>query len=314
MAVQRDGDIDRRGWYAGLATPSEEIWSCALADKLPHRPVRSAGRPGAWRALLVIRRPLQRRYAMRAICVFCCAMVCFALTPVAFSQEFAGGWELRVKQHPSDADPHGILELWAWSDRTCDVGEMVIATGALGLDLSAPVVSEAYGAVWTRCKIFHFTQPYCQFGIAANPPMAYGTRVTDFNFMQTFGGDVREQTLYYDNPIYVMDIVMRFSDLTPQDVVITTRTYAMSTTCVHEGMAPFPILANPYVEHEVIVHVNGTPCRADIDGDGELTIFDFLAFQNLFAQGDPAADFDGDGELTIFDFLAFQNEFALGCD
>ena len=58
----------------------------------------------------------------------------------------------------------------------------------------------------------------------------------------------------------------------------------------------------------------GTPCRADIDGDGELTIFDFLAFQNLFAQGDLAADFDGDGELTIFDFLAFQNEFALGCD
>ncbi|MEQ8316431.1 MAG: GC-type dockerin domain-anchored protein [Phycisphaerales bacterium] len=55
------------------------------------------------------------------------------------------------------------------------------------------------------------------------------------------------------------------------------------------------------------------PCRADLDGDGELTIFDFLVFQNLFASGDPAADFDGDGELTIFDFLAFQNEFVAGC-
>jgi hypothetical protein len=54
-------------------------------------------------------------------------------------------------------------------------------------------------------------------------------------------------------------------------------------------------------------------CRADLDGDGELTLFDFLAFQNLFASGDPAADFDGDGELTLFDFLAFQNEFAVGC-
>ncbi len=56
------------------------------------------------------------------------------------------------------------------------------------------------------------------------------------------------------------------------------------------------------------------PCRADIDGDGELTIFDFLGYQNLFDAGDLAADFDGDGELTIFDFLAFQNEFDAGCD
>ena len=54
-------------------------------------------------------------------------------------------------------------------------------------------------------------------------------------------------------------------------------------------------------------------CRADLDGDGALTIFDFLAFQNLFDAGDPAADFDGDGSLTIFDFLAFQNAFDAGC-
>ncbi len=56
-----------------------------------------------------------------------------------------------------------------------------------------------------------------------------------------------------------------------------------------------------------------SPCRADLDGDGALTIFDFLAFQNLFDTGDPRADFDGDGSLTLFDFLAFQNEFDAGC-
>ena len=54
-------------------------------------------------------------------------------------------------------------------------------------------------------------------------------------------------------------------------------------------------------------------CRADLDGDGELTLFDFLAFQNAFDAGDPIADFDGDGSLTLFDFLAFQNEFDAGC-
>ena len=55
------------------------------------------------------------------------------------------------------------------------------------------------------------------------------------------------------------------------------------------------------------------PCRADLDGDGVLTLLDFLRFQNLFAAGDPAADFDGDGQLTLFDFLEFQNAFVDGC-
>ena len=56
-----------------------------------------------------------------------------------------------------------------------------------------------------------------------------------------------------------------------------------------------------------------TPCRVDFDGDGSLTIFDFLAFFNAFSTGQASADFDGDGALTFFDFLAFQNEFDAGC-
>lgn len=63
----------------------------------------------------------------------------------------------------------------------------------------------------------------------------------------------------------------------------------------------------------VVLALPTVACRADLDGDGVLTIFDFLVFQNLFAAGDPRADFDGDGSLTIFDFLAFQNAFAAGC-
>ncbi|MEQ8318195.1 MAG: GC-type dockerin domain-anchored protein [Phycisphaerales bacterium] len=62
-----------------------------------------------------------------------------------------------------------------------------------------------------------------------------------------------------------------------------------------------------------IAFVWDAACRADLDGDGQLTIFDFLSFQNLFDAGDPLADFDGDGELTIFDFLSFQNAFDAGC-
>jgi hypothetical protein len=60
-------------------------------------------------------------------------------------------------------------------------------------------------------------------------------------------------------------------------------------------------------------NVRMTTCRADLDGDGALTIFDFLAFQNAFDTGDYRADFDSDGAFTIFDFLAFQNAFDGGC-
>ena len=55
-------------------------------------------------------------------------------------------------------------------------------------------------------------------------------------------------------------------------------------------------------------------CYADLDGDGQLTIFDFLAFQTLFDDGDPLADCDEDGSLTIFDFLCFQTAFDDGCE
>ena len=65
--------------------------------------------------------------------------------------------------------------------------------------------------------------------------------------------------------------------------------------------------------HVVDLSLRTLPCRADFDGDGELTVFDFLAFQNAFAAGRSEADLDDDGELTIFDFLAFQNEFDRGC-
>ena len=67
-----------------------------------------------------------------------------------------------------------------------------------------------------------------------------------------------------------------------------------------------------YIDDVLLVEATAD-CRVDLDGDGELTIFDFLTFQNLFDAGDLAADFDGDGVLTIFDFLAFQNEFDAGC-
>ena len=63
----------------------------------------------------------------------------------------------------------------------------------------------------------------------------------------------------------------------------------------------------------ILTNVEVVTCRADLDGDGELTFFDFLTFQDLFVAGDLQADFDGDGLLTFFDFLFFQDEYVAGC-
>ena len=77
---------------------------------------------------------------------------------------------------------------------------------------------------------------------------------------------------------------------------------------VDDAGAPRPVTLMPTPTLTVVVG-----CFADFDGDGELTIFDFLGYQNAFAAGDLRADCDGSGALDIFDFLCFQNAFAAGC-
>ncbi|MFG0285815.1 MAG: GC-type dockerin domain-anchored protein [Phycisphaerales bacterium JB039] len=82
------------------------------------------------------------------------------------------------------------------------------------------------------------------------------------------------------------------------------------------GAAPFSLRMSesPFVGTWMVRAIGAAAaCEADLDADGTLTVFDFLAFQNAFAAGDLLADFDLDLELTIFDFLAFQNAFAGGC-
>jgi uncharacterized protein (TIGR03790 family) len=55
------------------------------------------------------------------------------------------------------------------------------------------------------------------------------------------------------------------------------------------------------------------PCEADLNGDGVLDLFDFLAFTNLFNAKEPGADCAADGVFDLFDFLCFVNAFNAGC-
>jgi len=54
-------------------------------------------------------------------------------------------------------------------------------------------------------------------------------------------------------------------------------------------------------------------CAADVNGDGMLNIFDFVALQAASLNGDATADCNGDGLLDVFDFVCFQAVFANGC-
>ena len=68
------------------------------------------------------------------------------------------------------------------------------------------------------------------------------------------------------------------------------------------------------IDHLVVISVGcGNGCAADFNGDGELSILDFVAFQQAFVAGGDDADFNGDGELSILDFVAFQQAFVAGC-
>lgn len=54
-------------------------------------------------------------------------------------------------------------------------------------------------------------------------------------------------------------------------------------------------------------------CAADLDGDCEATIFDFLVLGNWIQAGDVRGDINGDGSVDLFDFLFFLNVFEDGC-
>lgn len=52
----------------------------------------------------------------------------------------------------------------------------------------------------------------------------------------------------------------------------------------------------------------------DFNGDGNLNIMDFLAFQNSFAAGEKRADVDGNGVLNAKDFFAYRHAFKKAWD
>lgn len=57
---------------------------------------------------------------------------------------------------------------------------------------------------------------------------------------------------------------------------------------------------------------SASACPADLDHDGQFTIFDLLLHEQWIAASDPRADLDQDGDINMFDRLYLLNQ-SLGC-
>jgi len=76
------------------------------------------------------------------------------------------------------------------------------------------------------------------------------------------------------------------------------------------------VQASPFHQIDNIVAIEAVypdGCYADCDGDGDLTLFDFLCFVNAFNAQQGYANCDGNGSLDLFDFLCYVNAFNAGC-
>ena len=57
----------------------------------------------------------------------------------------------------------------------------------------------------------------------------------------------------------------------------------------------------------------GDDCPADCNGDGELSVLDFVCFQGEWQNQTAAGDCNGDGQYSILDFVCYQGQFQQGC-
>lgn len=60
--------------------------------------------------------------------------------------------------------------------------------------------------------------------------------------------------------------------------------------------------------------VQPAACPADFNGDGNVNVLDFVAFQLWWQAMDPKADCDTSGTFDVLDFVCFQGVFQAGCD
>ena len=212
-------------------------------------------------------------------------------------------WELVVMDFPSTRPDSGVGPLIDY----VDAGGRAILSTWFGIYNETPALFDAFGATGGT-SISLSTNFVDTTGTAAADAVFDGVPMPWFDWQAAWGSDGVAFDIMPET-----EGLATVSDASGPVKILANdgRTIATFLMDVWDGSTE----AEAVWANMMNLVLSGAPgCRVDLDMDGSLTIFDFLAFQNLFDAGDLIADFDGDGSLTIFDFLAFQNEFDIGCE
>ncbi len=178
----------------------------------------------------------------------------------------------------------------------------------------ANTASEPYqmAALWTP----PYTQPQTLTPSAQNPGMDWSTAYSINNHGEVVGSYAelhgcpwchRFRAFHWQN-----GTLTHLSDLIPAGSNFTALLHAYKIND-NGDIAGVGLTNDPDIIHAFLLKRTDTPCYADCNGSGSLTIADFTCFQTKFVAGDPYADCNQSGGLTVADFTCFQSQFVAGC-
>ncbi|MCA9297561.1 MAG: hypothetical protein KDA28_00760, partial [Phycisphaerales bacterium] len=120
-----------------------------------------------------------------------------------------------------------------------------------------------------------------------------------------------EYTMSIDGPFtvdgQVFDVESSSSNLHDVMLVASETGHLEATLTIVSDCPERPVL-----EILVTAEVRAV-CDPDLNGDGELDIFDVFTYLALFEASDAQADWNGDTIVDVFDVLAFLGDLQSGC-
>jgi len=207
------------------------------------------------------------------------------------------------------ADPDGVSEFDLWVGDTISTDEDLtgITLSASGFCGNGCVDPFQVGGFVVRVYD----------GLPNDPEAELVLSSTDFGFdgIDTWSASLEEEVLPAGAYVFVYAAV--------NDFFVNGQWFSYTRESEEAGFAWSPFTdtvtllfdgETPLVANATIEGCEAEGCLADCDGDGELTVLDFVCFQGLFQAGDASADCDGNGTLNVLDFVCFQGAFQGGCD
>lgn len=232
----------------------------------------------------------------------------FALAGVALADETIGTWTVRAPTSASIVTDLGGS--WDWLNVVNEAIDVNIAFSG------ESIIGDGYANASAGQEVQVIFDPPV-VNLEGNDLVLYDARFDDgvYSVRSGFDGfaasvgvgsfvDTGEDRSYYydlDNGPFPADIWGAALDLSDIGVPLGSSIAAIRFRAENDACDPVGIGAI----------VPG--CAADVNGDGQLNVLDFVAFQSLWQGMDPAADCDASGAFDVLDFVCFQQVFVKGC-